>query len=110
MLEAFGSVDRAEFCNAAAPYEDRPQDIGMGQNISSPYMHAIALEAIAPHILKPGSSSLDIGCGSGWLTTAISVMASGHGGSSHGIDHSETLIEDCLSNTRVSHEELLAAG
>jgi len=84
---------------AEAPYMDAPQPIGCGQTISAPHMHAYALEEILPTLIKFSSSDdsaagegtrtsptstnnnkegelriLDVGCGSGYLTTVLGRM------------------------------------
>ncbi|CAJ1957893.1 unnamed protein product [Cylindrotheca closterium] len=54
------------------PYRDAPQAIGHGQTISAPHMHAHALEEIYPYLVgKKELKVLDVGCGSGYLTTAL---------------------------------------
>ncbi|PWN48220.1 putative l-isoaspartyl protein carboxyl methyltransferase [Violaceomyces palustris] len=63
-------VDRANYVQVKSmAYEDSPQSIGYGATISAPHMHAHAAEALLPY-LKPGSSVLDVGSGSGY-TLAI---------------------------------------
>ena len=75
-------VDRGYFCiDAMTAYCDKPQRILMNQTISAPHMHAKALEYLSPN-LKYGSTVLDIGSGSGYLTAcfgeAVKVYHSNH--------------------------------
>ena len=58
-------VDRKDFTNKN-PYEDLPQNINYNSTISSPHMHAYALEYLSDY-LKPGNHVLDVGSGSGYL-------------------------------------------
>ena len=58
-------VDRKDFTNKN-PYEDLPQNINYNATISSPHMHAYALEYLSDY-LTPNSQILDIGSGSGYL-------------------------------------------
>lgn len=78
--------------------------IGSGATISSPHMHAIALEALES-ALQPGSRALDIGCGSGYLTTCMAHMV-GKSGSVLGIDHAEALVAKSEANAAKHHSQL----
>ena len=51
-------------------YIDRPSLLMEKQTISAPHMHAKAIEYLEP-VLKPGSTILDIGSGSGYLTACF---------------------------------------
>lgn len=63
--------DRLHFSmNKVNTYIDKPSQIGFDQTISAPHMHAKAIEYLEP-VLKPGSSILDIGSGSGYLTACF---------------------------------------
>ena len=63
--------DRSHFSmNKVNTYIDKPSSIGFDQTISAPHMHAKAIEYLEP-VLKPGSSILDIGSGSGYLTACF---------------------------------------
>ena len=61
--------DRSHFSQMNT-YIDKPSSIGFDQTISAPHMHAKAIEYLEP-VLKPGSSILDIGSGSGYLTACF---------------------------------------
>jgi protein-L-isoaspartate(D-aspartate) O-methyltransferase len=64
-------VDRAIFClHKDGCYCDKPSPIIMKQTISAPHMHAKAIEYLYP-VLKPGSTVLDVGSGSGYLTACF---------------------------------------
>ena len=63
--------DRNNFCiNKYESYTDKPSQLFLGQTISAPHMHAKAIEYLEP-VLKPGSTILDIGSGSGYLTACF---------------------------------------
>lgn len=66
------AVDRAHYCRNN-PYMDSPQTIGYGVTISAPHMHAHSLELLKDH-LTDGERALDVGSGSGYLTTCMALM------------------------------------
>ena len=73
VYNAMLAVDRKDFCHTREAYKDNPQPIGSNVTISAPHMHAHALETLAAY-LQPGSKVLDVGCGSGYLTTCMAIM------------------------------------
>jgi len=108
--EVMNKVDRKEFVGSTCsnPYVDKPQDIGCGATITSPYMHAIALEALHDS-LQPGMKALDIGSGSGYLTVCMALLL-GPQGKAIGLDHSQDLIRQSEVNVSKSHKDLLSQG
>jgi protein-L-isoaspartate(D-aspartate) O-methyltransferase len=108
-------VDRADFVREdGVAYEDKPQKIGCKATISSPHMHAIALEALAPQ-LRPGMQVLDVGSGSGYLTACMALMVVGESngrgtGTALGIDHCEALVRNSIVNACKSHDHLVQRG
>ncbi|OZJ05828.1 hypothetical protein BZG36_00941 [Bifiguratus adelaidae] len=105
--EAMKSVDRAKYTKHSA-YEDSPQSIGYGATISAPHMHAYALESLKDY-LKPGMKALDIGSGSGYLTSCMAAMV-GPEGRVVGIDHIEELVEQATNNVRRDRPDYLDSG
>ncbi|VDN56134.1 unnamed protein product [Dracunculus medinensis] len=101
------SVDRADFC-PQNPYEDHPESIGYGATISAPHMHASALERLKDH-LQEGDTALDVGSGSGYLTTCMALMV-GRTGKVVGIDHVKELVDLSIKNIEKNHPELLSSG
>ena len=70
-------IDRSDFA-PTNPYQNRAQPIPCNLVISSPELHSYCLEALRDH-LKPGSTALDVGFGSGYLTVAMSKMMNDKG-------------------------------
>ena len=71
--ETLLEVDRGLF-SPTMPYADIPQNIGFGQTISAPHIHALSLETLKDYVLRPASRVLDVGSGSGFLTACFSKM------------------------------------
>ncbi|XP_074662371.1 protein-L-isoaspartate(D-aspartate) O-methyltransferase-like isoform X2 [Tubulanus polymorphus] len=93
--ESMKRIDRGNFCRHN-PYMDSPQSIGYAVTISAPHMHAHALELLNDH-LKEGSMALDVGSGSGYLTSCMALMV-GQSGKVVGIDHLDEIVRDSLKN------------
>lgn len=98
------SVDRADFA-PTNPYENNPQCIGYNVVISAPLLHAYCLEALRDHLTE-GSTALDIGFGSGYLTVAMSKMMNDKG-CVVGIEHIHDLYDWGKKNISKSHKNLL---
>ena len=97
-------VDRADFA-PTNPYENNPQCIGYNVVISAPLLHAYCLEALRDHLTE-GSTALDIGFGSGYLTVAMSKMMNDKG-CVVGIEHINDLFNWGKKNISKSHKNLL---
>uniref|UniRef100_A0A0R3RQE1 Protein-L-isoaspartate(D-aspartate) O-methyltransferase n=1 Tax=Elaeophora elaphi TaxID=1147741 RepID=A0A0R3RQE1_9BILA len=97
-------VDRADFC-PRNPYLDNPEPIGCNATISAPHMHAAALERLKDHLTE-GDRALDIGSGSGYLTTCMAYMV-GASGKVIGVEHIKQLVDLSISNIRKNHANLL---
>jgi len=102
--EAMLKIDRGDFC-PKDPYVDSPQPIGYGATISAPHMHAEALERLQDH-LQPGMSVLDVGSGSGYLTTCMAYMV-GENGKCVGIEHIKDLVDLSVKNISKNHADIL---
>ncbi|XP_076046960.1 protein-L-isoaspartate (D-aspartate) O-methyltransferase [Oratosquilla oratoria] len=100
-------VDRGKYARHNA-YMDSPQGIGYGVTISAPHMHAHALELLKNH-LKEGNRALDVGSGSGYLTSCFGHMV-GKTGKAVGIDHVEELVKFSEENIKKDSPELLTSG
>lgn len=81
--KAMLSIDR-KFFTPTSPYEDAPQYLGYGATISAPHMHSLTLDLLSD-FLKPGMKVLDIGYGSGYLTTCFAELV-GETGVVYGIE------------------------
>lgn len=108
--EALAGVDRKFFCQREPGcYDDNPQRIGWGITISAPHMHVMALEMMLPK-LTPGSTVLDVGSGSGFLTAALAELV-GPAGRAVGVDHIDELVEWSRANVaRAGKQPLVDAG
>src|SRR5689334_7614718 len=82
-------VDYKYFTSIEYAYSDYPKHIGCNMTISAPHMHAFALDVLKPWEHKNGKT-LDVGCGSGYLTTVMSLMSNGI---VYGIDNKIEMIE-----------------
>ena len=97
-------VDRADF-SPTNPYQDNAQRIGYNVVISAPLLHAYCLEALKDYLTE-GSTVLDIGFGSGYLTVAMSKMMNDKG-KVIGIEHIKDLYNWGIDNMNKNHSDLI---
>lgn len=97
-------VDRADFA-PTRPYQNRAQQIGCNVVISAPDLHSYCLEELRDYLTE-GSTALDVGFGSGYLTVAMSKMMNDKG-SVIGIEHIRDLYNFGISNICKHHKNLL---
>lgn len=107
IFEAMSSVDRKHY-SRHNPYTDSPQSIGFAATISAPHMHAHALELLKDRLTE-GKKALDVGSGSGYLTTCMGLLV-GSTGKVVGIDHIKELVDFSRDNIQKDHPELLESG
>ncbi|ORX92257.1 protein carboxyl-o-methyltransferase [Basidiobolus meristosporus CBS 931.73] len=107
VYRAMSLVDRKHYA-PIKPYDDSPQTIGYGATISAPHMHAYALEYLKGY-LKPGMKALDVGSGSGYLTSCMASMV-GENGQVVGIEHISELVDLSTNNVKADHPEFLESG
>jgi len=105
--KAMMAVNQAHYC-PHNPYYDAPQTIGFGATISAPHMHAHALELLKDHLTE-GKKALDVGSGSGYLTSCMAMMV-GPTGKAVGIDHIPELVNMSVENVRRGNRDLLETG
>jgi protein-L-isoaspartate(D-aspartate) O-methyltransferase len=89
-ISAMRAVDRVFFVHPstkAQAYEDHPLVIGFNMTISAPHMHAMMLDLMAPYV-RPGSSVLDVGSGSGYTVACLVKM----GAKVFGVEHIKELV------------------
>jgi len=121
VIDAMKKTDRKDFVNPkhGPLYEDKPRNIGCEATITSPHMHAIALEALFSEDETESESTsrrekpfigLDIGCGSGYLTVCMGHILASDDSKIYGIDHARELIELSRNNTAKSHQSFLDSG
>ncbi|CAF0804981.1 unnamed protein product [Rotaria sordida] len=101
------ATDRLDFSTDRL-YEDAPQPIGYNVTISAPHMHAYALEMLRDKLI-PGARVLDVGSGSGYLTTCIARLIQ-PGGKVIGIEHIPELVESSIKNISKNARSLLDDG
>ncbi|PWN30154.1 protein-L-isoaspartate O-methyltransferase [Jaminaea rosea] len=112
VAEAMAKVDRKAYCpDPRSAYQDSPQTIGYSATISAPHMHAHAAEELLEY-LKPDSSVLDVGSGSGYLAALFhhlvkpmpgheGEVSGAHSGSRViGIEHIEPLVKQSVENMK----------
>lgn len=114
LAAAMKEIDRGHFVpDEDLSYIDSPAPIGFGATISAPHMHAYALELLKDH-LKPGCKVLDVGSGSGYLSSVMArlVTRGGAPGQVIGIDHIPELVESSINNVKkdAKSRELLESG
>ncbi|KAG2497933.1 hypothetical protein HYH03_004195 [Edaphochlamys debaryana] len=93
------AVDRRDFtathwglpAQVLQAYSDSQVAIGQGQTISSPSLHAEALELLAGHAL-PGAAAMDVGAGSGYVAACLSLMV-GPSGRVVALERHQRLVE-----------------
>lgn len=121
--EALLRVDRKNYApRPDSAYEDSPQPIGYGATISAPHMHAHVLEELLPPLLTASETPpdnnkllkiLDVGCGSGYLTSVFGRLVESkenrrkstvlNEGKVYGIDVVPELVE--MSKTNIMKED-----
>ncbi|KAI3367206.1 hypothetical protein L3Q82_008261 [Scortum barcoo] len=107
VFDAMLATDRGLYCRDY-PYADSPQSIGFRATISAPHMHAHALELLSDKLTE-GASALDVGSGSGYLTTCFARMT-GPSGKVVGIEHIDELVQMSIKNVQADDPELLTSG
>lgn len=94
---AFEAVDRADFVDAdyaVEAYEDYALPLGNGRSIAKPTLAAFMLELLGA---RAGDSVLEIGSGSGWVTTMLASIV-GKEGRVVGVDTESELVESGRRN------------
>ncbi len=104
VYDSMMQVDRADFA-PTNPYQNFPQKIGYNVVISAPLLHAYCLEVLRDFLIE-GSTVLDIGFGSGYLTVAMSKMMNDKG-CVVGIEHIKDLYDWGINNMNKRHKDLI---
>lgn len=104
VYDSMMKVDRGDFA-PNKPYQNFPQQIGYNVVISAPLLHAYCLEAMKDYLTE-GSTVLDIGFGSGYLTVAMSKMMNDKG-KVIGIEHIKDLYKWGINNISKHHKNLI---
>jgi protein-L-isoaspartate(D-aspartate) O-methyltransferase len=109
VIQVMRKVDRVNYVPPGLPpYEDRPMPIGDGQTISAPHMHGQALELLEK-FLKPGNKALDVGCGSGYLSSCMGHLVSPIG-YVVGVENRQSLVDLATKNIRNADLNLIRSG
>eukprot|EP00612_Vaucheria_litorea_P002461 CAMPEP_0171457068 /NCGR_PEP_ID=MMETSP0945-20130129/3293_1 /TAXON_ID=109269 /ORGANISM="Vaucheria litorea, Strain CCMP2940" /LENGTH=188 /DNA_ID=CAMNT_0011982599 /DNA_START=158 /DNA_END=724 /DNA_ORIENTATION=- len=95
--------------SSVRPYDDCPQAIGFGQTISAPHMHAWACEYLIDVIPEENGKVLDVGCGSGYLTSVLARIL-GPTGKVWGIDYLSPMVELSETNIKKDDPKLINSG
>ncbi len=80
VIDAMRRVDRGNYClpfSGQNAYEDHPLPIGSNATISAPHMHAACLELVHDRVTE-NARVLDVGSGSGYLTSCFAAMLDQH--------------------------------
>ena len=80
VIDAMRRVDRGNYCvpfSGQSAYEDHPLPIGSNATISAPHMHAACLELVHDRVTE-NARVLDVGSGSGYLTSCFAAMLDHH--------------------------------
>ena len=80
VIDAMRRVDRGNYCvpfSGQSAYEDHPLPIGSNATISAPHMHAACLELVHDRVTE-NARVLDVGSGSGYLTSCFAAMLDQH--------------------------------
>ncbi|XP_012265383.2 protein-L-isoaspartate(D-aspartate) O-methyltransferase-like [Athalia rosae] len=107
--EAMLRIDRGKYCHEVDPYLDRPRKIGYNVTISAPHMHAYALTMMTEQLSRRGAHALDVGSGSGYLTSCMAHMV-GPGGLVVGLEHIPELVERSRKNVEQDRPDLVRDG
>ena len=106
VAETMKAVDRKHYVpNPSKHYVDSPQAIGHNASISAPHMHAHTLELLKG-VLVDGATVLDVGSGSGYLTTCMAYMCAPYG-YAVGIDCVKELTLQAMKSIENDNPELL---
>ena len=104
VIDVLMKIDRADFA-PRNQYQNRAQPIPCNVVISAPHLHGYCLQALE-NFLTEGSTVLDVGFGSGYLTVAMSKMMNDKG-KVIGIEHMKELCELGKNNISKNHKDLL---
>jgi protein-L-isoaspartate(D-aspartate) O-methyltransferase len=123
-LQVFSWLDRAAFLPPdvrAAAYEDTPVPIGSGAVISAPSSHARLLDLAADYVSQRTTNHtgtdakgmmrvLDVGSGSGYLTTGLSLVchASGVNSTTVGVDVHPALVSASRASIRAAGIDMMS--
>ena len=98
-------VDRGNFV-CQSPYEELSHYTNRGTLVNPPREHAATLEILKEWLI-PGAQVLEIGCGTGYLTTCMGLMIEGLGGHLDAVDHIPEIAQTAHANIRRIHPHLI---
>jgi len=91
VINAMKAVDRKFFLPPGVSDEHSYDLVWATQTLSSPFIHALALEELKD-LVSPGSSVLDIACGTGYLTACFAELV-GPSGKVIGLDCDHDVVQ-----------------
>lgn len=118
------AVDRGIFApESNSPYKSKPIPVefeGVRTSVTTPLMHAIALELLAPSISQVKGDCVDLGCGTGYLTACMRHLKSAkensadvRAGKVSGIEYYPNLVDFArsrISRALIAEAEEISSG
>jgi len=114
VINILRSIDRVDFIlekDHGKAYSNNPIFIGWGESISAPYMHMFTTNYVSQFAekLRLPAKILDIGCGSGFITLAMSKLF-GSDSITYSLDHIQEIVDFANKNISKNHKAFIDTG